>query len=480
MANKFYDNADSFDYVVEGTQHVPTAPATSSQPLTVSQALQHARGALSAVGTLVLAGEVSKVSSNPNYSAVYFDVKDADAVMSCKMWRNKYVDCGIELRVGMNVQLTGKFDIYPKKGTFSFDVFRIEHQGEGQLRAMVHRLAEKLRIEGLMAPERKRRLPEYPMRIGLVTSPAGAAVHDVMRTLRRRFPLAELVFIGVQVEGARAANGMAQALQLLSARNVDVILLVRGGGSFEDLMPFNDETLARTIAAMPVPVVTGIGHENDNTIADLVADYRASTPTAAAEAVSPVASDVLVYLDETQSDITETLTSRISSLDERLTYVSQRPMFKNPSQIYESDAQLIDVCSKRIAYAVPARLSAEKNALASLASRPSVSDPKRGIDAESSVLQRYTERAQLLAAHLAERFGTELSHAAVRLNDLSPLAVLGRGYAIARDDHDRVVHSITEVRTGDTIRVQVSDGRIHAAVTSTEMEPDRLERSADR
>ena len=479
MPSGYPDTYEGYDYASQGPSGAQTAPSTSVQPLSVSQALQKARGALYAVGSIVLVAEVSKVSSNPNYSAVYFDVKDAEATMSCKMWRNRYLENGIELHVGMKVQLTGRFDIYAKKGTFTFDVVKIEHQGEGELRAQVHRLAEKLRKEGLMAPERKRPLPLYPQRIGLVTSPAGAAVHDVLRTLRRRFPMASVVFIGVQVEGDQAAAGMAAALRAVAERDVEVILLVRGGGSFENLMPFNDEALARTIAAMPVPVVTGIGHENDNTIADLVADHRASTPTGAAQAVSPVADDLLVFLDAQQDDLTETLSARIETNREKLSDIANRPMFKRPASMYEADEQRLDSYAKRVSIALPTMLDAAKQSLAALETRPVVRDPKRMVTAERASLDLYGDRLRAHGPRMTERFGSDLAHTAARLNDLSPLAVVGRGYAIARDASGRIIRTAASVGKGDSIDIQVADGRIAATVTSALLDKDPSERSSE-
>ena len=256
----------------ETTTEEEAAPA-----LSVSAAMGLAKNALEEV-VVRLVGEVSEVNDKPGYKAVYFTVKDEKASLPCMMWMNRYQASGVALSVGALVELTGRFSLYAAKGRMNFDVFSVSLAGEGQLRLQVANLARELEAMGLMDPARKRPLPAYPEAIGLVTSPRGAAVHDVLRTLRRRYPLARILFAGVPVEGPGAADGLVDGLAKVVFAGAEVVLLVRGGGSFEDLMPFNDRRLARTIAACPVPVVTGIGHEPDTSIADMVADVRASTP----------------------------------------------------------------------------------------------------------------------------------------------------------------------------------------------------------
>ena len=255
--------------------------------LSVSEAMGFAKGALES-RTLVVEGEVSEFNDKPGYKAAYFTIADASSPMSCMMWRNRYLASGVELRVGEKVRVTGRFTVYVPKGRMQFEVFSLAPAGEGDLRQRVDRLARKLEAQGLMDPARKRPIPRFCQRVAVVTSPRGKAVHDVMRTLRRRNPLVELLVCGVAVEGADAPAHIIEGLRVAAQARPDAILLVRGGGSYEDLMPFNDEQLARAVAACPVPVVTGIGHEPDTTICDMVGDLRCSTPTAAAESRCPL------------------------------------------------------------------------------------------------------------------------------------------------------------------------------------------------
>ncbi len=290
---------------------------SSSDAVTVTEALMIAKGALNGV-RLKIVGEVSYVSNKSSYSAVYFNVKDEGGTLDCMVWKDRYAAIGVDLKVGALVELTGYFDIYVKRGSMSFGVRDIKLAGEGYLRMQVANLARKLEAEGLMDSARKRPLPAYPGVIGIVTSPVGAAVHDVLRTLRRRYPLARVLLAGVIVEGDRAAKNIVEGMRQVVVAGAEVVLVVRGGGSYESMMPYNDELLARTIARCPVPVVTGIGHEPDNFIADMVADVRCSTPTGAAETVAPSLDEVDLALDSAAATIFSSVAGQTRALRARL------------------------------------------------------------------------------------------------------------------------------------------------------------------
>ena len=238
------------------------------------------RSALSRGVRVRVLGEVSEFNDKPGYKAAYFTVCDGAASMPCLMWRDAYEASGVELRCGTLVEMTGLFSAYVPKGRMQFQVRSLSLAGEGNLRLQVAALARKLEVEGLMRPERKRPLPGS--RSASASSPRRAGRRFTTwcgRCAARRYPLAELLFAGVTVEGERAPSALVEGIERVSAEGAEVVLLVRGGGSYEDLMPFNAEIVARAVAACPVPVVTGIGHEPDTSIADMVADLRASTPT---------------------------------------------------------------------------------------------------------------------------------------------------------------------------------------------------------
>lgn len=419
-------------------------PEDREEALSVSAAMALAKRSLESLVVKVV-GEVSEVSVKPGYKAAYFTVKDSAASLPCMMWNNRYQAAGVDLAVGQLVELTGRFTLYAAKGRMNFDVFSIALAGEGDLRLKVANIARKLQAEGLTDPSRKRKIPRFPERVGLVTSPRSAAVHDVLRTLRRRFPIAEVLLAGVPVEGASAPAGIIEGIARVTEAGAQVVLVVRGGGSFEDLMPFNDEALARAIAANPVPVVTGIGHEVDTSIADMVSDFRASTPTAAAEAVSPARENLDAYFAGRVDALRASSALSLGQLRTHLGQVSSRPVFSDPLQLFAADAQALDIASERISRALPQ--SIERNARALASGR---------------------ERLQVLGSGLLSRFDNQMRSGATRLNDLSPLATVARGYSIARDGSGALVRSVAQVSAGDSLRIGVSDGTIDCTVNGAE------------
>lgn len=414
-----------------------------------------------------ITGEVSELSDKPGYKAVYFTIKDNDATLSCLMWKNRYAQAGVPLRIGAKVVVTGKFTIFAPKGRMNFEASSLSLAGDGDLRAQVAALAEKLRQEGLMDTARKRPLVIYPQRIGLVTSPRGAAVHDVLRTLRRRFPAAKIFLAGVPVEGKQASLNMIEALHTVVAAGAEEVLVVRGGGSFEDLMPFNDEALARAIAQCPVPVITGIGHEPDTSIADMVADYRASTPTAAAEAVSPHQRDVALLLDEDARRMKSVMMARLNRSGEYLNQIAARPVFRDPLSLFATDFQMLDVLQMSLDRSLGRYLPVQLQNLNQLCHALN--------QAELALLHRYRDSLVSLQTVL-EKVGTksleprvsEVALMAARLHDLSPLKTLARGWSIAHNEDGVVVQSITQVKPGDRLSVRVKDGLIDTNVISTD------------
>lgn len=443
-------------------------PTQDKRPLTVSQAMALAKGALeNCVVTLV--GEVSEVSVKPGYKAAYFTVKDTGASMPCMMWTNRYKASGVKLRVGMLVQMTGRFTLYVPKGRMNFDVFSLSMAGEGDLRKQVADLAEKLRKQGLMAPERKRLLPPMPHTIGLVTSPRGAAVHDVLRTLRRRWPAARVVLAGVPVEGKVAPAALMSGMKAVVDAGAEVVLLVRGGGSFEDLMPFNDERLAITITRCPVPVVTGIGHEPDTSIADMVADLRASTPTAAAEAAVPDVAEVRGQLAATGDRMASLVGSLVRAQERAVAAVAGRPVFKDPESLFATDAQTLDILGDRLHRAIPASIDRDRASLAALSTRLAT----RGRTLTRAARMKVDEERRALASRgsaLVDRFDAQWRLSASRLNDLSPLAVIGRGYALARNEEGKIVATIADAPVGSRLSVRVGDGTLAADVVGATLD----------
>jgi exodeoxyribonuclease VII large subunit len=469
----------------------PTDPYDSSdaaepKALSVSRAMNLAKRALEQVRVTVM-GEVAEVNDKSGYKAVYFALSDKDASMSAMMWHDAYSASGVRLRPGLLVEVTGSFSVYVPKGRMQFTVRGLRLAGEGDLRLRVAETARRLEAQGLMDLVRKRPLPQLPRRIAVVTSPRGKAVHDVIRTLRRRYPLAEVLVCGVPVEGARAPQALALALAMAQDAHADVILLVRGGGSYEDLMPFNDEALARAITASRVPVVTGIGHEPDNSIADMVADRRCSTPTAAAEACAPSVAELSERVAVDGLRLASGLMGNQTALAHRVELLAARPVLSDLHAVLGVHEQALDVVSARLARSLPGMVIARAQALERVRSGLRHAGP-RLLDQEYADMQRLAGRLPVVAHAAFERrrvdlagcesrivriapqvFSSQraaLSAMAGHLEGLSPLSVLARGYALVRDGEGVVVRSVADVESGENLQVLVFDGAIEVKVLS--------------
>lgn len=469
-----------------------------AKPLTVSQALEIVKGTLKEI-RLTVVGEVSEVSAKRGYKAVYFTIKDRSSALKCLMWNDLYRSSGLDLEVGQEVEVSGFFSLYAARGTMNFDVRRLSLAGEGKLRMEVARLARKLEAEGLMDPARKRQLPAFPRVVGVVTSPHGDAVHDILRTLRRRWPSARVVLAGVQVEGACAPAALIEGLHCVAASGAELVILGRGGGPYENMMPFNDEGLARAVAACPVPVVTGIGHEPDNFIADMVADVRASTPTWAAAAAVPDQDEVAKLLRAREISLVGAMRRSIERAGAEVVRLADRPVLRDANQLFAQEAMGVDHLAARLERALPANLESHRIAVGQLSGRlarslPGALSQNRAATAslsarlalaferfggrERDAVDRQSARLAVSLSAFVPRFRQQMGLRAARLNDLSPLAILGRGYAIAHDGEGAVVKSVDQARVGDPLEVTVSDGvvscriegkrRIETAVASLE------------
>lgn len=415
-----------------------------SQSLTVGQALQVAKNQLEGF-TLRIVGEVSGYKGVGNYSAVYFSLTEKDATLNCLMWKSMFESLDLELYDGMLVEVTGKFNIYPKRGSLSFSISYMQPAGEGLLRAEVAERLAKLQREGLTDSSLKKPLPEFPEKIGVVTSPQGKVIHDVIRTLNRRFPAAEVLFFGTKVEGVDAPEGIAHALDVADYSGCDVILLVRGGGSYEDLLPFSSEEVAYAIARAHTPIVSGVGHEPDVTIADYVADVRASTPTGAAEMVSPSASELAALLNSYRSSCARALTAQLSMQRHRLAVLEARNVLRDPRYVLSVPAQNIDSLKQRLDVALPQLILANEHRYSVLRSHM--------ISVGKTVLTKPQYR---------------LARETSRLEDLSPLKILTRGYAAVFDEEGKVISSVDAVAVNEVIDVRLLDGALKCNVIAIE------------
>ena len=439
-----------------------------SNILSVTQAVMLAGATLEALPPITVLGEVSGFRGPWGARGhCYFQVKDESSSMECIIWGGVYKGSLYELRNGLKMRFTGQFQVYAHTGKMSFVITRFEPVGEGLLRQQVAALAEKLRREGLMDEARKRPVPAFCSRVAVVTSLSGAVIDDVKRTLRRRNPLVEIVCVGSKVQGEGAEAELIEALGRAAAIDPapDCILLVRGGGSFEDLMTFNDEALARAVAASPVPVVTGIGHEPDTSICDMVSDRRCSTPTAAAESVAPAVGDLADLLRTREDRLSRALASAVATRRQALDALAARPCLKRPDALVIRRGAELDQTAMRLVTAWERaaerrRAALERLELALPAPDSLIDSARRELVHAAAALRGAGDRA-------LEYRRSALAASSAALDALSPLKVLGRGYAIAYRD-DAVAASARAFAPGDDMRVTFFDGAVHATVQRVE------------
>ena len=416
---------------------------------------------------VAVAGELSNYKIYPS-GHHYFTLKDAESSIRCVMFRSSAQKLRFRPENGMGVTAVGRVSVFPRDGAYQLYCTGLMPMGMGDLHVAFEQLKAKLAAEGLFDPRHKKPLPRFPRRIAVITSPRGKAIKDVMRTLRRRYPLGELLVYGVPVEGADAPRFMCQALDAAQATvpAPDVILLVRGGGSYEDLMPFNDEQLARAVAGCSIPVVTGIGHEPDNSIADMVADRRCSTPTAAAEAIAPSVEELARKVENATRALDSAFAQRLEGLEHRLARLADRPLWHDPNYLLGGYAQGLDLAHERLSRALPALVAgnAAQLELAGLRLRQAIPN---ALAARGNQLARAQASLLSLGGSLTQEHAGQMALAAARLDALSPLKTLSRGYSIAyRGEGPGIVKSVEGIEPGAAITLRVEDGSLGCTVNS--------------
>lgn len=389
-------------------------------------------------------GEISNLGRRRGRH-LYFSIKDPEgqAVISAAMFsyanRLKFVP-----EEGMKVNAVGRIQVYEPSGTYSIILEQMTPDGIGELFLAYEQLKKKLAAEGLFQLP-KRPLPVFPKKIAVVTSPTGAVIEDIARTVQRRFPMAQVVLFPALVQGDKAAASVVKQIKRIDASGeYDTLIVGRGGGTIEDLWAFNDETLARTIAAAKIPIISSVGHETDNTLADLVADHRAATPTAAAELATPVTlAQLVARLNELQLRLTVRMKALITSRQQRLARVAQRPIFQQPDRLYVGYNQRVDQLSQRLSQQMQQRLVMAQHQLDNLTQR------QRQL--RQTLLQAPREKVQLLTA---------------KLDLMSPLKILTRGYVVL-SKADQVVRHVDELQPEDKVTVRLADGQATAKIIET-------------
>jgi exodeoxyribonuclease VII large subunit len=370
-----------------------------SEILTVSQLTLEIKSAIEEnFSQVAVVGELSNFKSHVS-GHWYFNLKDANAVINCTMWKGINSFVYFTPQDGMKVIVTGKITVYPPRGNYQIDVRSMKPAGVGELQIAFEQLKQKLSEEGLFNEDRKRNIPQFPQRIGIVTAIDGAALKDMINIANRRYPLVELVIASSKVQGAGAAESIASGIKLLnSEKNIDLIIVARGGGSIEDLWAFNEEAVARAIYNSHRPVITGVGHEIDFTIADFVADLRAPTPSAAMELVTPDVKDIALFLKETEKNYFEIIEDKILVLKENIYSIFNSYSFQVPMNLVRQKYQENDHLLYKLFQVLDKKILAQKNKLALLKNTIAAFDIqktlKKGfvlVSQDSKFITRYAE-----------------------------------------------------------------------------------------
>ena len=483
--------------------------------LTVSQLNRSIKFALSDMfpGKITIEGEISNYKQHGS-GHMYLSLKDEYSSIAAVMWRTSAGKLKFEPENGMAVVAVGKLEVYEPQGKYQLILDKLEPAGVGALELAFRQLAEKLESEGLFAKERKKTLPPFPMTIGIITSQTGAAVKDICQTLARRWPFARKILYPVTVQGTGSSQEIAAAIKDINRRNktlgIDVLIVGRGGGSLEDLWAFNEEPVARAIVNSDIPIISGVGHEIDTTIADMVADVRAATPTAAAEIAVPVADELLDMFNEYARVLKFDLKALIAKEKDSLNALTGRPFFARPMSMLDIPRQQLDElqmqmqykvtnylnrcrndfsryqialkkiephtrinalkielenCRHKMTYRINAAVNTGKYGNETLLTRLKASTPQKKITAEMESLDRLKDRLAKSIRQIHREQDRTLEQFRKLLNNLDHRQVLKRGYSVTRTkDNDKILTDTASVKKGDILLTELADGTIESKV----------------
>ena len=462
--------------------------------LTVSELTTRVKRLLeNEIGAVWVTGEVTNLRVQSS-GHIYFTLRDASGQLNCVLFRSDAVENGSLLEDGRKIIVQGDLTVYEPRGQYQLVVRLVEHHGFGTLQIAFEKLKQKLQAEGLFAPERKRPLPCYLQRIGLVTSPTGAAIRDVLHVIQRRNPALEIIFVPCCVQGAGAGTEIAAAIRLLNefacsvegprrlsvespaiatpqpfnhSTRLDLILLTRGGGSLEDLWAFNEEIVARAIFESRLPVVSAVGHEIDFTISDFVADVRAATPSAAAEIITENVFASRRFITETPLRLRALLTERIESEEEAVQQLVQRMRRVHPRRQLNERLQHLDDLQAGLVRCARSGFRHERQRWKGLSQRLLLVKPSQVLLRRKEVLRSLERRLAVQGRPRVADLHSQLSNVEARLRLLSPLNVLERGYSITSDAQTgKVIRQTHEVKAGQRLRTRLKSGEISSVVES--------------
>ncbi len=470
----------------DATEEIVSGPA-KTQALTVAQLVGRIKAALAEAfaARVHVVGQISNFKRHGS-GHLYFRLKDADAAIDAVMWRSTADRLRFEPEDGLEVVASGRVDVYDVRGQLQIYVETMSPKGTGALELAFRQMREKLQAEGLFAAEAKKSAPRFPRAIGVITSPTGAAIRDIRRTLQRRWPGAKVYLLGVRVQGEAAAGEIAEAIGLLDAASrrfeIDTILLARGGGSLEDLWAFNEEIVARAIHAARTPIICGVGHEVDLTIADLVADVRAATPTAAAELAVPALQEVRQSVEQLGRRLTRWARGKLETSRAVLAAIKRSGVFRDPMSRVRLRAQQLDALTDRLGAAARQTVHQRMRKVEPLSRRLAGCHPALLSERAQRRLERTVSRLAWQLGSLASkasdrlvRLGGRLERvhpagklalarqtveaAARQLESMSYRAVLQRGFSVTRGSDGQILRSVRQVRPGQAVETELADGR---------------------
>ncbi|MCT1175879.1 exodeoxyribonuclease VII large subunit [Pediococcus pentosaceus] len=415
-----------------------------------------------------LVGEISNFRLRTN-SHQYFSLKDENAKISAIMFKSAFAKVKFQPEEGMRVIVSGRISLYPGNGSYQIYVDSMQPDGVGALYQAYEQLKIKLSQEGLFeAPNLP--IPKYPRKIAIVTSPSGAVIRDIITTVSRRYPIVQLVLFPALVQGNEAANNIAAQIKMINTLDdFDTIIIGRGGGSIEDLWPFNEEVVARAIFASKLPVISSVGHETDTTIADLVADMRAATPTAAAELATPVLTDILEELQKLQLQTIVAFRNILKMRSQQVQHLQQSYIFQEPQRLYEGYVQNVDILTEKLISLEKQQITTAEGSFKTLNSRLLANTPASRIKMAKQNVEHLRQMTNNNITNRFSKYANDLNSLIGSLDTLSPLKIMSRGYTYVTRD-TKVVKSIEDLSIDDKIQLNFSDGSANALIKTINSE----------
>jgi exodeoxyribonuclease VII large subunit len=412
-------------------------------------------------------GEISNFKKHSS-GHVYFTLKDEAAIINAVMFRPQFQKLKFEIENGMKVLVEGQVTIYEKSGGTQIYVKNMQVDGIGDLFVAFQQMKERLELEGIFSPRHKKKIPLFPKKIGIVTSQTGAAIRDMVTTIKRRYPIVSIILYPAIVQGTQGADSISKAIEMANENpSIDVLIVGRGGGSIEDLWNFNEEKVARAIFQSKIPIISAVGHETDVTISDFVADLRAPTPTGAAELATPDVTDLLLRIQALQTKILKYAKANLHNERNRLSALERSFVFRSPQQLLQQRTQALDLFQERLNNGLDRLLIFHKNQLHVHFTKLNHLSPVKRIQLGMQDLSKLKERLVRETTVFVFRKRQEFQEQIAVLRAVDPLAIMERGYSVAFNEKKETVKSIEQISTNDKIIINVSDGFIDCRVEHT-------------